>query len=163
MQELLVNELQSLMDAENQLTGALSKMQIAASSQDLKTTFKKHLSETQQHAKRLEILLEDLEAKTKAVSCKAMIGMIADVEGIIESESSAALKDAALISAAQKIEHYEIAGYGTAKAHAKLLELDEMANVLQEILKEEADVNKKLTKIAEGSIFASGINKQAAK
>lgn len=162
MEELLINELQDLFSAETQLVDALPKMQNAASSPELKNALKKHLEETREQVKRLETALGHLQAETSGVTCKAMKGLIAEGEEILKSQSSAILKDAALIGAAQKVEHYEIAGYGTAKAHAKMLNLDEIADLLDETLEEESSANKKLTKIAEGSFFTSGINKIAS-
>ena len=91
-----------------------------------------------------------------------MEGILAEGAEYIKAQAPAILKDAALIGAAQRVEHYEIAAYGTAKAHAKMLDLDEIADLLDETLSEEASADKKLTKIADGSIFSSGINKQAS-
>lgn len=162
MEKLLVNELQDLFSAESQLIKALPKMQNAASSQELKEAIKKHLAETKLQAERLETALNLLQADTKGQVCEAMKGLITEAEEILNSSSSAILKDAAMIGAAQKIEHYEIAGYGTAKAHAKLLDLDEIADLLAETLEEESAADKKLTKIAEGSLFSSGVNKKAS-
>lgn len=162
MEKLLVNELQDLFSAENQLLKALPKMQNAASSHELKEALKKHLAETKLQAERLETALNLLQADTKGQVCEAMKGLITEAEEILNSSSSAILKDAAMIGAAQKIEHYEIAGYGTAKAHAKLLDLDEIADLLAETLEEESAADKKLTKIAEGSLFNSGVNKKAS-
>ncbi|MBN9378266.1 MAG: hypothetical protein BGO14_06330 [Chlamydiales bacterium 38-26] len=162
MEKLLVNELQDLFSAESQLLKALPKMQNAASSHELKEALKKHLAETKLQAERLETALNLLQADTKGQVCEAMKGLITEAEEILNSSSSAILKDAAMIGAAQKIEHYEIAGYGTAKAHAKLLDLDEIADLLAETLEEESAADKKLTKIAEGSLFNSGVNKKAS-
>jgi ferritin-like metal-binding protein YciE len=163
LEELLVKELQDLYSAETQLVEALPKMQSAASSPELKEAIKKHLAETKQQVKRLETCLSNLQSDTKGETCEAMEGLIKEGSEMIKAQAPALVKDAALIGAAQRIEHYEIAGYGTAKAHAKLLNLDEIADLLDETLKEEAAADKKLTKIAEGTIFSSGINKQAAR
>ncbi len=162
LEELLVNELQDLYSAEVQLVDALPKMQEAASSPDLKEAFKKHLAETKQQVKRLETALRNLQADAAGVTCKAMKGLISEGEEILKSQAPAILKDAAIIGAAQKIEHYEIAGYGTAKAHAKMLDFDEIAELLDDTLQEEGAADKKLSKIAEGSMFVSGINKKAS-
>jgi ferritin-like metal-binding protein YciE len=161
LEELLVAELQDLINAEKQLVESLPAMEAAASSPDLKEAFRKHLAETKQQVKRLESCFNLLDASSGSEECEAMRGLIAEAKEIINSQSSAILKDAALIGAAQKVEHYEIAGYGTAKAHAKMLSLDEVADLLDENLEEEAAADKKLTKIAEGSFFTSGINKLA--
>lgn len=163
LEELLVKELQDLYSCETQLVEALPKMQTAASSPELKEAFKKHLGETKQQVKRLETALGNLQADTTGETCVGMKGLISEGTEIIKSNSPAVLKDAALIGAAQKIEHYEIAGYGTAKAQAKLLDMSEIVDLLDETLEEEASADKKLTKIAEGTMFTSGINKQASK
>ncbi|KIC75106.1 Protein YciF [Neochlamydia sp. TUME1] len=164
MEDLLVYELQDLLSGEMQMVEALPLMQKAASHPELKAAFEKHLQETKQQVKRLEIALSYLDAEVSHTTvCKAMKGMIAEGEEIIKIHAPDDLKDAGLIGAAQKIEHYEIAGYGTAKAHAAWLSLDEVVNLLDETLQEEASTDKKLTKLAEGSMFTSGINKQASK
>lgn len=163
LEELLIKELQDLYSAENQLIEALPKVHSAATNPELKEAIKKHLAETKQQVKRLETALGSLQAEFEGETCKAMKGLISECEDVIKSQAPAALKDAALIGAAQRVEHYEIAGYGTAKAHAKLLDLDEIVDLLDETEKEEAHADKKLTKIAEGSMFTSGINKQASR
>ena len=121
------------------------------------------MGETKQQVKRLETALGNLQADIYGETCVGMKGLISEGTEIIKSNSPAVLKDAALIGAAQKIEHYEIAGYGTAKAQAKLLDMSEIVDLLDETLEEEASADKKLTKIAEGTMFTSGINKQASK
>lgn len=162
-EELLIKELQDLYSAETQLVEALPKVASAATSPELKDAIKKHLAETKQQVKRLETALDSLQADTSGETCAAMEGLIQECTEILKSQAPAVLKDAAIIGAAQKIEHYEIAGYGTAKAHAKILEMSEIVDLLEETLKEEAAADKKLTKIAEGTMFTSGVNKQATK
>lgn len=163
LEELLIKELQDLYSAENLLVEALPKIQSAASSPELKDAIKKHLAETKQQVKRLETAFNTLQAEPTGETCLAMEGLINEANEILKSHAPAILKDAAIIGAAQKIEHYEISGYGTAKAHAKMLDMDDIADLLYETEKEEGDADKKLTKIAEGTMFTSGINKQASK
>lgn len=163
LEELLVKELQDLYSAETQLVTALPNMQSAASSPELKEAFKKHLAETKQHVKRLETALGSLQADTTGETCAAMKGLIAEGTEIMKSQAPAVIKDAAIIGAVQKVEHYAISGYGTAKAHAKILDLSEIVDLLNESLTEEAAADKKLTKIAEGTMFTSGVNKQASR
>lgn len=163
MEELLIKELQDLYSAETQLADAMQKVQSTASSPELKEAFKKYLAETKQQTKRLETALGNLQADMTGEPSKAMKGLISECEDIMRCQAPAALKDAALIGASQKIAHYKISCYGTAKAQAKMLDMDELAELLDDSLQEEASKDKKLTKIAEGTMFSSGINKQASK
>lgn len=162
LEELLIKELQDLYSAETQLIEALPKVQAAASNADLKDAIKKHLGETREQAKRLERALTSLQADKKGVTCEAMQGIIAECDEVLKSQAPSLLKDTAIIGAAQRVEHYEIAAYGTAKAHAKILDLDDIADLLDETLQEEGNADKKLTKIAEGTVFTSGLNKLAS-
>ncbi|HEY0947775.1 MAG TPA: ferritin-like domain-containing protein [Opitutaceae bacterium] len=147
--ELLVDELRDLYDAETQLTKALPKMAKAASDENLRAAFEEHLEQTQEHINRLERAFEVLEVPAKRKTCKAMAGLIAEGEERISDKAPPAIKDAGLIGAAQKVEHYEIAGYGTARTFARVLELDEVADILQETLAEEGKTDKRLTQLAE--------------
>jgi ferritin-like metal-binding protein YciE len=149
LSDLLVHELQDLYSAENQLVKALPKMAKAASSEELQSGFTEHLEQTKQHVERLERAMEILGASPKGKTCKAMQGLIAEGEEILEEDASASVRDAALIAAAQKVEHYEIAGYGSARTFAELLSQDDVAELLQETLDEEGDTDKRLTAIAE--------------
>lgn len=163
LEDLLIKELQDLYNAENQILEALPLLQNAASSPELKEAFKKHLAETKQQVKRLETALNNLQASPESKTSLAMKGLIDDAKELIHMQANAVLKDAALIAVAQKIEHCEIACYGTARAHAKLLDMDDVADLLSDTLQEESSADKKLTKIAEGTMFTSGINKQASR
>lgn len=163
LEELLIKELQDLYSAENQLVDILPKLQSAASSPELKEAFKKHFTETKQQVKRLETALGYLQADTTGEICIAMEGLISEANEYMQTRAPSVIKDAGIIGAAQKIEHYEIASYGTAKAHSKILDLNEIVDLLDESLQEEGAADKKLTKIAEGTMFTSGVNKQAAK
>lgn len=152
LQELLVDELKDLYSAENQLLKALPKMAKAASHADLKAAFEDHLEETKGQVERLEMIFEKLEGSPKGKKCKAMEGLIEEGSEVIEAEGEESVKDAALICAAQKVEHYEMAGYGCARTFAQLLGLDEVADLLQETLDEEGNADKKLTELAETTI-----------
>ena len=147
--ELLVDELRDLYDAETQLTKALPKMAKAASSDELRSAFEEHLEQTQEHVNRLERAFELLDVPAKRKSCKAMAGLLAEGEEHIAEKAPPAIKDAGLIGAAQKVEHYEIASYGTARTFARVLELEDVADLLQETLDEEGETDKRLTQIAE--------------
>ena len=124
----------------------------AATHPDLKAAFEDHLEETKGQVKRLETIFETLEGSPKGKKCKAMEGLIEEGSEVIEAEGEDSVKDAALICAAQKVEHYEMAGYGCARTFAQLLGLDEVADLLQETLDEEGNADKKLTELAETAI-----------
>ena len=152
LQELLSHELSDLLSAENQLVKALPKMAKAAASPELKAAFEEHLEETKGQVERLSSVFEKLGESPKRKKCKAMEGLIEEGSEVIELEGDDSVKDAALICAAQKVEHYEMAGYGCARTFASLLGLDEVAELLQETLDEEGNADKKLTEIAETTI-----------
>ena len=148
MRDLLVQEMQDLYDAEKQLVKALPKMVKAASSEDLSEAFANHLEQTRGHVERLERAFQMLDQKPKGKACAAMKGLIGEAQERIEATDEGALADSAMICAAQKVEHYEIAGYGTLKAWAEELGLDDVAALLQETLDEEKGADRKLSEIA---------------
>jgi len=150
LQELFVNELQDLYDAEKRITKALPKMAKAADSEELSSAFTEHLTQTQEHIVRLERIFESLGEKPGGQKCEGMEGLLEEGREMIDEEGEAAVKDAGLISAAQKVEHYEMAGYGAVRTWAQVLGNDEAADLLQLTLDEEASADKKLTEIAEG-------------
>jgi ferritin-like metal-binding protein YciE len=152
LQELLVEELRDIYHAEGQLLKALPKMAKAASSERLKEAFERHLEETEQQIERLERAFEVLGEPVKGKKCQAMEGLIAEGKEIIEEHSESPMLDAALICAAQKVEHYEIASYGTICTWADLLGLDELSDLLKETLDEEKTTDEMLTEIAESEI-----------
>lgn len=152
LQELLVEELQDLYDAEHQLTKALPKMAGAANNKQLQQAFNSHLSETEMHIRRLEQAFELLGEKATRKTCKAMKGLVEEGSEVIEEKMDADVKDAALIAAAQRVEHYEIAGYGAARTFAQTLGKNDVAALLQENLDEEGKADKKLTQIAESRV-----------
>src|SRR6476620_10954364 len=149
LKELLVDEIKDLYSAENQLIKALPKMAKAASSPELKAAFEEHLEETKGQVDRLVTIFEQLEGSPKGKKCKAMEGLVEEGSEFIDADGEDSVKDAALICAAQKVEHYEIASYGCARTFATLLGLDEVADLLQETLDEEGNADKKLTELAE--------------
>ena len=155
--DVLVHTVQDLYSAETQLTKALPKMASAASDAKLKKAFETHLTQTENQVTRLEKVCEHLNVSPKGVTCEGMKGLIKEGQEVIDMTGDAAAKDAALICAAQKVEHYEIAGYGSAQTYAKLMDLTEVARLLQETLDEEGAADKKLTTVAES------LNPRAAK
>lgn len=149
LQELYVEELKDLYSAESQLLTALPKMAKAASAPQLNKAFKDHLKETEGQVRRLETIFEKLGTSPKGKKCKAMEGLIEEGKETISEDGDPSIKDAALIAAAQRVEHYEMAGYGCARTYARLLGHDDAADLLQETLDEEGSADKKLTKLAE--------------
>ena len=149
LEDFLIEELKDLYSAEKQLTKALPKMVKAANSQELKDAFQNHLGETEQQIERLEEISEMIGKSLSGKKCKAMEGLIAEGKEIIEADAEPAVKDAALIAAAQKVEHYEIASYGCEVTYARLTNNIEMGELLQETLDEEGNADKALTSIAE--------------
>lgn len=149
LRELLIHELKDLYSAETQLVKALPKMAKAASDEDLVEAFEEHLEQTKGQVERLERVFEMLDAKPTGKTCEAMKGLVAEGEETISEDATDDVKDAALIAVAQKVEHYEIAGYGTVRTFANLLGEKEVASLLQETLDEEGETDKKLTEIAE--------------
>jgi ferritin-like metal-binding protein YciE len=162
LKDVLQEQLEDLHSAETQLTTALPKLVQAAQHDELKQAFQEHLEETRGHVKRVEDALGELGVTTPTEECKGMKGLIAEGEEIIEQGGDPTAKDAALIAAAQRVEHYEIAAYGTAKQLADDCGLDEIKDLMDQTLDEESNADKLLTKIATGGIFKTGINQQAA-
>lgn len=148
IEDLLVQEIKDLYSAENQLIKALPKMAKAASNPDLKAGFEQHLEETKEHVDRLEKVAELLDATPRGKSCKAMKGLIEEGSEAISEDGEDSIRDLAIIVAAQKVEHYEIAGYGSARTMAEMLGLDEVAELLQQTLDEEGATDQKLTEVA---------------
>jgi ferritin-like metal-binding protein YciE len=157
LEDVLMGELSDLMSAEKQLVKALPKVAEAASSKELREAIEHHLDETRGHVQRLEQVFESLSADVESEHCEAMEGLIGEGEEIVEADGDGAAKDAALIGAAQRVEHYEIAAYGTARTLAEQLGKDDAAALLQETLDEESAADQTLTKIA-----VSRVNERAA-
>lgn len=152
LQDLYIHELKDLYSAEKQLIKALPKMAKAATDETLAAGFKQHLEETKEHAARLEQLLKNHEASTRGPKCKGMEGLLKEGEEMIEEEADDAVRDAGLISAAQRVEHYEMAGYGCARTYAEALGDKEGVKVLQTTLNEEKATDQKLTEVATGLV-----------
>jgi ferritin-like metal-binding protein YciE len=155
LSQLMEDELKDLFSAENQLVKALPKMAKKASARSLKDAFTKHLKETEGHVKRLEIIGQTLGIKLSGKKCKAMEGLVEEGKEVIEEDGSPELIDAALIGAAQRVEHYEIAAYGTVRAMAESLGQSKIAQLLQKTLDEEGAADKKLTAIAEEEVLVT--------
>lgn len=149
LQDFFIEELKDLYSAEKQLLKALPKMAKAADSPELKEAFQNHLSETEAQVGRLEKISGNLGKTLTGKKCKAMEGLIEEGKEIIEQDAVPVVKDAALIAAAQKVEHYEIASYGCAATYAKLLNNNKVESLLRETLEEEGNADKTLTQIAE--------------
>src|SRR5579872_1120228 len=150
LQELLTDELKDLLHAENQLVKALPKMAKAANNDELRSAFEEHLEQTWGHVERLNRAFEMLGEKAKAKPCKGMAGLVEEGQEVISEgkEMEEPTADLALIGAAQRVEHYEIAAYGTARTIAKQMDRDDIASLLSETLEEEEQADKLLTKIA---------------
>lgn len=152
LDELLEDELKDIYSAETQLIEALPKMAKAAESNDLRAAFEKHLEQTRVHVQRIEEICSDLKTTPQGKSCAGMEGLIKEGEEIIQSDAESEPKQAALIGAAQRVEHYEIAAYGTARAHARQLGYLKAVERLSQTLEEEKDTDKKLTRVAENRV-----------
>lgn len=148
LKELYVDELRDLYNAENQLTKALPKMAKAATSDELRAGFEEHLEQTKGHVERLQEIFKELGEKPTGKKCKGMEGLVEEGEEMIEEQEGDAL-DAGLISAAQRVEHYEIAAYGSVRTYANLLGEEDAAELLEQTLTEEKQTDQKLTKLAE--------------
>ena len=152
IEDLLHHELKDLHSAETQLVKALPKMAKAATNEDLRAGFEEHLEQTNGHVQRLENIGGLLGLKLTGHKCKAMAGLVEEGADLISEDAEDHVRDAGLIGAAQRVEHYEMAGYGTAASLARQLGHDEAADILEETLQEEKDTDAKLTELAESVI-----------
>jgi len=152
LSDLFSNELSDLHSAEKQLLKALPKMAQAATAAELRQAFEGHLEQTKGHVERLENIFDELEESPGRTKCKAMEGLIAEGEEFLKEEAVDAVRNAGLIAIAQRVEHYEIAAYGTAATYARHLGDAKAEKLLRETLAEEVETDKKLTKLAESSI-----------
>ena len=155
LRNLYIDELKDLYSAENQLVKALPKMAKAASSEELRQGFEKHLEQTRGQVQRLEQIFASLEENPKGKKCAGMEGLVKEGSEMIEEDFEGAVMDAGLIGAAQRVEHYEIAAYGTASEFARILGEDEHVSLLEQTLEEEKETDEKLSELA------SEINSQA--
>ena len=149
LQELFVGELRDLYSAENQITKALPKMAKTATSEGLKKGFLEHLEQTKGHISRLEFIFVELDESPKGKKCKGMEGLLTEGSELMNEDAEPEVMDADLISAAQRVEHYEIAAYGTVRTYAELLGLKKAAKLLQETLDEEKETDQKLSGLAQ--------------
>jgi ferritin-like metal-binding protein YciE len=162
LKDVLQEQLEDLYSAETQLVSALPKMAQAAHHEPLRDAFQTHLEETRGHVNRVEEALQELGVSMPTEVCKAMQGLIAEGEEMIEMGGDPLACDAALIGAAQRVEHYEIAAYGTARQLADDCGYDAIKDLMDQTLDEESQADKLLTKIATGGMFKAGVNQQAA-
>src|SRR5215467_3499390 len=152
LKDLYIHELKDLYSAEKQIIKALPKMVKAATNTELAAGFKEHLERTKEHAARLEKILTSHDESTRGPKCEGMEGVIKEGEEMIKENAEDEVRDAGLIAAAQRVEHYEMAGYGCARTYAEMLGDRQSAQLLQTTLTEESDTDKKLSKLAESVI-----------
>jgi ferritin-like metal-binding protein YciE len=161
LNDLYLEELRDLYSAENQLLKALPQMAQKATAEELREAFTEHLEQTKEHVTRLEEIFEALGQKPEGKTCKGMQGVIEEGSEVLKMDGSPSVIDAALIGAAQRVEHYEIAGYGTAATHAEQLGEDDAKDLLGETLEEEKETDEKLTEIAQSAIIDEEIEEDA--
>jgi len=159
LQDLLIDELKDLYHAEGQLTKALPKMVKAATNAELKKAFEVHLEETKAQIERLEDVFKLLDEPAKGKMCHAMKGLIEEATELMGEDADEDVMDAGLIACAQRIEHYEIAGYGTVRTYAKSLGHSDVSKLLQQTLDEEGATDKKLSKLAESTINVNAMSR----
>jgi len=152
LEDLFVDELRDLYSAENQIVKALPKMAKAAHNLELQEGFQEHLEQTKEHVQRLEQICESLDISPKGKKCRAMEGLLEEGREMMSEDAEPEVMDAALIGAAQRVEHYEIAAYGCARTYARQLGHEDAANLLQQTLDEESETDRKLTQIAESMV-----------
>jgi ferritin-like metal-binding protein YciE len=162
LQDVLAEQLGDLRSAEQQLIEALPKMAGASGSDDLRQAFEDHLEETRGHVQRLQEIIGNVGFDVPEEHCEGMEGLVKEGDQVVEAGGDSAAKDAALIAAAQRVEHYEIAGYGTARELARQLDLSDAADLLGQTLDEESAADEKLTRLATGGMLGSGVNQAAS-
>lgn len=162
LNKLYLEELRDLYSAETQLVKALPKMAKGASSDELREAFESHLEQTKEHVERLTEIFDRLEEKPTGKTCQAMKGLIGEGSEMLEQEGDESVIDAGLIAAAQRVEHYEIAAYGTVRTFANLLGEDEAAELLQQTLDEEGETDKQLSELAEGIVNEKALTEDGA-
>lgn len=162
LRKLYIEELRDVYNAENQLLKALPKMAKAAASDELKQAFEDHLEQTQGHVERLDEIFEALEEKATGKTCKGMKGLVEEGAEILKEEGEESVLDAGIIAAAQKLEHYEIATYGTLRTWANLLGEEEAADLLQQTLDEEGEADKQLNELAQEIVNPEALSESEA-
>jgi ferritin-like metal-binding protein YciE len=163
LKDVFEEQVNDLRSAEEQLVQALPKMAGAASSDELRTAFEEHLAQTRGHLERIDDVIAMTGISKSGEECKGMKGLIAEGNEIVSATGDPTAKDAALIAAAQRVEHYEIAAYGTVATLADHLDLDDAKDLLGQTLDEEEAADKLLTKVATGGMFKTGVNERAAR
>jgi ferritin-like metal-binding protein YciE len=161
MRDLLVEELREILDAEKQAVRAYPKIMKMVSSAQLKEAIEQHTEETKNQIERLNQIFDELDMRTRGKACEALRGLVEDVQELMDKGLSPELQDVAIIASAQKMEHFEIAAYGSASAHAEALGLDNCVKLLQETLKEEKATDAKLNKIALGEVNKRAVSSEA--
>jgi ferritin-like metal-binding protein YciE len=161
LEDLFLHEVKDLFDAEKQLIKALPKMANAATSEDLQTAFEEHASVTEKQVERLERIFEMLDKAARGKHCHGMEGLVKEGDELIQKEEPSPAVDAALIGAAQKVEHYEIAAYGTLVTYARQLGMDEAVELLERSLAEEKETDEKLTSLASEINFEAEVEKDS--
>jgi len=161
LKDLYMEQLRDLFDAETQLIAALPKMAEAAHSADLKNAFNQHLRQTREHVTRLERLFSALGERPEGQTCQGMKGLIKEGEEMIKAKGEPEVIDAGLIAAAQRVEHYEIAGYGTVRTYAEILGADQALRLLEKTLQEEEETDDKLTELAESHVNVEALEAEA--
>ena len=159
LNDLFVSQLKDLYDAENRLIDALPLMAEAAHSSQLKSAFTDHLSQTREHARRLERVFSRIGCEAERETCQAMVGLIKEGQEAIKAQGDPMVHDAALIAAAQRVEHYEMAGYGTVRSLAQTLGLTDVVPTLQQTLDEEGQADEKLTQLAVSEINPAAVSR----
>lgn len=162
-QELFVEQVNDLFSAEEQILAVLPRLISAISSGELRETLTHYLQEINQHRNHLTSILEAQSLVPKGLLCKAIEGMLEDADQVIIHGGNSAVKDAAFIAVMQRLQHYKIAVYGTSRTFARHLNESKAMDFLQQALNEEGEADKKLTKLAEGGLFTTGINEEAIK
>ncbi len=152
LKDLYLEQLKDLYSAETQLLDALPKMADGASAPDLKQAFSEHLRQTQEHVRRLERIFQTLGENPKGHTCEGMKGLVREGDQMLKMKGEPAVLDAGLIAAAQRVEHYEIAGYGTVRTYAELLGFDDQVALLERTLDEEEQTDELLTRLAESHV-----------
>jgi ferritin-like metal-binding protein YciE len=158
LDDLLLHELRDLYSAEKQLMKALPKMAKAATSEALKEAFQEHLAVTEKQIERLDEIFTELDKSSRGPKCAAMEGLVEEASELMKEDAEETVMDAGLIASAQRVEHYEMAGYGCARTFARTLGYDRIAEMLQETLDEEAEADEKLTALAESEINVQAAN-----
>lgn len=157
LRALYIHELTDLLDAERQLVATLPRMARATSSEDLRLAFERHVDQTQEHVRRVERAFALLKERPKRTLCKGMTGILEEAEEMIQADGDSAIKDAGLISAAQRAEHYGMARYGCARTYAEMLDEQDSAELLQETLNDQRAADESLTELAERLIHAEPV------